>query len=143
VDPRPQQPGGDGSRRFTKPTFDGCDVEVEGPVAEPVRAALQRLGHWLAVRGDFSSNTGGRQVVMRDYKAGVNYGASHPRKDGAAIPQLWVGASYPPNCDGSGSVAHELVGRRRLHAEGGRAPLASAFSTYAGEGARHHVYLRR
>ena len=30
---------------------------------------------------------GGGQSVMRDYAAGVNYGASDPRKDGAAIPE--------------------------------------------------------
>jgi len=40
------------------------------------------------VRGDFSSAVGGGQAVMRDFTAGVNYGASDPRKDGAAIPQL-------------------------------------------------------
>ena len=28
------------------------------------------------------------QAVMRDYATGVNYGASDPRKDGAAIPEL-------------------------------------------------------
>jgi len=28
--------------------------------------------------------------VMRDYAAGVNYGASDPRKDGAAIPEPWL-----------------------------------------------------
>jgi hypothetical protein len=27
---------------------------------------------------------------MRDYASGVNYGASDPRKDGAAIPELIV-----------------------------------------------------
>jgi hypothetical protein len=30
---------------------------------------------------------GGGQSVMRDYAAGVNCGASDPRKDGAAIPE--------------------------------------------------------
>jgi len=30
---------------------------------------------------------GGGQSVMRDYAAGVNFGASDPRKDGAAIPE--------------------------------------------------------
>ena len=30
---------------------------------------------------------GGGQAVMRNYQTGVNYGASDPRKDGAAIPQ--------------------------------------------------------
>jgi hypothetical protein len=27
---------------------------------------------------------------MRDYASGVNYGASDPRKDGAAIPELTI-----------------------------------------------------
>jgi len=30
---------------------------------------------------------GGGQAVMRDEHAKVNYGASDPRKDGAAIPE--------------------------------------------------------
>ncbi len=33
---------------------------------------------------------GGGQSVMRDYAAGVNYGASDPRKDGAAIPEPFL-----------------------------------------------------
>jgi hypothetical protein len=32
--------------------------------------------------------------VMRDYATGVNYGASDPRKDGAAIAEL-PGAVWP------------------------------------------------
>jgi len=28
--------------------------------------------------------------VMRDYASGVNYGASDPRKDGAAIPEPFL-----------------------------------------------------
>jgi gamma-glutamyltranspeptidase/glutathione hydrolase len=30
---------------------------------------------------------GGGQVVVHDAKTGVNYGASSPRKDGAAVPE--------------------------------------------------------
>jgi hypothetical protein len=30
---------------------------------------------------------GGGQSVLRDFGARINYGASDPRKDGAAIPQ--------------------------------------------------------
>ena len=30
---------------------------------------------------------GGGQAVMRDTGTGVNYGASSPRKDGAAVPE--------------------------------------------------------
>jgi len=73
--------------RFTKPTFGGCDVEMEGRVPVGVRDALSAKGHVIKVLGDFSSNVGGGQAVLRDFVTGVNYGASDPRKDGAAIPQ--------------------------------------------------------
>jgi gamma-glutamyltranspeptidase/glutathione hydrolase len=35
----------------------------------------------------FSSIMGGGQAVMHDSAAKVNYGASSPRKDGAAVPE--------------------------------------------------------
>jgi len=75
------------SPRFTKMSFDGCDVQMEGRVPAAVRAELQAKGHQIQVRGDFTQNVGGGQVVLRDFATGVNYGASDPRKDGAAIPQ--------------------------------------------------------
>jgi hypothetical protein len=31
---------------------------------------------------------GGGQAVLRDFAAGVNYGASDPRKDGEAVAEL-------------------------------------------------------
>lgn len=73
--------------RFTKMTFEGCDVQVESRLAEPVRAELARRGHQIQLRGEFASSVGGGQAVMRDFATGINYGASDPRKDGAAIPQ--------------------------------------------------------
>jgi gamma-glutamyltranspeptidase/glutathione hydrolase len=39
------------------------------------------------VLGAFSGSMGGGQAVLHDAKAGVNYGASSPRKDGAAVPE--------------------------------------------------------
>ena len=72
--------------RVTKLTFDGCDVLVESRVPQAVRARLAGLGHDLAVQGEYSSLVGGGQSVMRAAH-GVNYGASDPRKDGAAIPE--------------------------------------------------------
>ena len=36
----------------------------------------------------YSSKVGGGQVVLRDFAAGVNYGGSDPRKDGAAVTEL-------------------------------------------------------
>jgi gamma-glutamyltranspeptidase / glutathione hydrolase len=75
--------------RFTKLTFAGCDVEIESRVPESVRAELEARGHQLKVLGSFADPMGGGQAVMRDFAAGVNYGASDPRKDGAAIPEPW------------------------------------------------------
>lgn len=73
--------------RFTKLTFAGCDVQVESRLPSATRDALARLGHKLTVRGEFASSVGGGQAVLRDSAWGVNYGASDPRKDGAAIPE--------------------------------------------------------
>jgi gamma-glutamyltranspeptidase/glutathione hydrolase len=73
--------------RFTKMTFEGCDVEIEARVPATVREELTRKGHQIKVIGDFASAVGGGQAVLRDFSRGINYGASDPRKDGAAIPQ--------------------------------------------------------
>jgi gamma-glutamyltranspeptidase/glutathione hydrolase len=74
--------------RFTKLTFEGCDVEVESRVPAAIRSELEKRGHRIELRGDFASAVGGGQAVMRDFAAGVNYGASDPRKDGAAVSEL-------------------------------------------------------
>lgn len=73
--------------RFTKLTFEGCDVQFESRVPESTRQELQRRGHVPAVLGAFSATMGNGEAVMRDAKRGVNFGASDPRTDGAAIPE--------------------------------------------------------
>jgi gamma-glutamyltranspeptidase/glutathione hydrolase len=73
--------------RFTKLTFGGRDVMVERRVPEAVRAGLSARGHEVEVAGDFTTAVGGGQAVMRNMRTGVNYGASDPRKDGAAVPE--------------------------------------------------------
>jgi gamma-glutamyltranspeptidase/glutathione hydrolase len=73
--------------RMTKLTFTGRDVIMESRVPESVRRILADKGHEIDLRGSFSSLVGGGQSVMRDTAVGVNYGASDPRKDGAAIPE--------------------------------------------------------
>jgi gamma-glutamyltranspeptidase/glutathione hydrolase len=73
--------------RFTKQTFNGCDVELESRVPETVRTDLAGRGHQLQMRGAFASSVGGGQAVLRDFATGINYGASDPRKDGAAVPE--------------------------------------------------------
>jgi gamma-glutamyltranspeptidase/glutathione hydrolase len=76
--------------RFTKPSFGGCDVLIENRLPGNARAELEAKGHKLILHNGFSDAFGGGQAVMRDYASGVNYGASDPRKDGAAIPELTI-----------------------------------------------------
>jgi gamma-glutamyltranspeptidase/glutathione hydrolase len=76
------------SARFTKATFTGCDLDLENRIPGNVRAELEAKGHVLKMHNGFSNTFGGGQAVMRDFTTKVNYGASDPRKDGAAIPEL-------------------------------------------------------
>jgi gamma-glutamyltranspeptidase/glutathione hydrolase len=72
--------------RFTKATFDGADVDVEALVPESARRELAALGHEITVVAPRTGTFGSGQAVMSD-GAGVHYGASEPRHDGAAIPE--------------------------------------------------------
>ena len=72
--------------RFTKGTFEGCDVDIEALVPEATRAALTERGHVLKVADPRSGTFGFGQAVMNG-PGGVHFGASEPRHDGAAIPQ--------------------------------------------------------
>jgi len=73
--------------RFTKLSFQGRDVEIESRISPEVRAQLAARGHQVKTVGPFAQSVGGGQAVLRDFAAGVNYGASDPRKDGAAVPE--------------------------------------------------------
>jgi gamma-glutamyltranspeptidase/glutathione hydrolase len=72
--------------RFTKGTFEGCDVEIEETVPAAARAALTALGHQLTVRPRRTASFGFGQAVMSD-TAGVHFGASDARHDGEAVPE--------------------------------------------------------
>jgi gamma-glutamyltranspeptidase/glutathione hydrolase len=72
--------------RFTKGSFDGCDVSIESLVPENVRGELKARGHELRVVPPRSGSFGYGQAVMNG-PGGVHLGASEPRHDGAAIPQ--------------------------------------------------------
>ncbi|MEI6739769.1 MAG: gamma-glutamyltransferase [Gemmatimonadaceae bacterium] len=75
--------------RFSKDTFMGCDVNLESRIPVSTREALTAMGHQIIMRGDYSSTRmGAGQAVLRDYRTGMNSGASDPRKDGGAIAQL-------------------------------------------------------
>ena len=73
--------------RFNKVSLGGCELRIEARVPPAVREELTRRGHVLSVMGDYSGWMGGGQAVLHDSAAKVNYGASSPRKDGAAIPE--------------------------------------------------------
>ena len=72
--------------RFTKPTFSGLDVSVEDAIPAATRATLAARGHELLVVPPRSRVFGYGQAVMSN-GAGVHFGASEPRHDGAAIPE--------------------------------------------------------
>jgi gamma-glutamyltranspeptidase / glutathione hydrolase len=72
--------------RFTKPTFNGCDVLIESRLPEAVRAELAAKGHKIHVEDEYSQKMGRGNAVMVDAR-GVKFGASDPRGDGEAIPE--------------------------------------------------------
>jgi gamma-glutamyltranspeptidase / glutathione hydrolase len=73
--------------RFTKQTFEGCDVEMESNIPVAVREDLTRRGHQISVLESFSYTVGQGEAVMRDRKTETNFAGSDPRCDGEAIPQ--------------------------------------------------------
>jgi gamma-glutamyltranspeptidase / glutathione hydrolase len=73
--------------RFTKPTFSGLDVLVEEQVPRAARDDLSARGHELTVHPPRTPSFGYGQAVMVNGE-GVQLGASDPRHDGAAVPQV-------------------------------------------------------
>lgn len=73
--------------RFTKPTFEGCDLLIESRVPETVRDQLSAKGHQLRAVSAYSVDMGRGNAVMQN-GTGVYFGASDPRADGEAIPQV-------------------------------------------------------
>lgn len=73
--------------RFTKETFDGCDVQMEETIPADVRAGLALRGHQIKLLEPFSFTVGQGAAVVRDSSRQVNFAAGDPRSDGAAIPQ--------------------------------------------------------
>jgi len=73
--------------RFTKGTFDGCDVQMESRIPEAVRNELTARGHQIKLLEPFSFSVGQGEAVMRDPKRAVNFAGADPRSDGEAIPE--------------------------------------------------------
>jgi gamma-glutamyltranspeptidase / glutathione hydrolase len=73
--------------RFSKDTFEGCDVQMEETVPADVRAGLTQRGHEIKLLEPLSFSVGQGAAVVRDSSRKVNFAAGDPRSDGAAIPQ--------------------------------------------------------
>jgi gamma-glutamyltranspeptidase/glutathione hydrolase len=74
--------------RFTVSSKLGCDIIIESRVGQDAITQLSSMGHQLNVRKEYSGFMGRGQAVLHDSSTGVNYGASEPRADGAAIPEM-------------------------------------------------------
>ncbi len=75
------------SARFTKATFEGCDVQIESRIPTAVREDLTKRGHVLELLEPFSYTVGQGEAVLHDDRRSVNFAGSDPRCDGEAIPQ--------------------------------------------------------
>ncbi|HEY3973420.1 MAG TPA: gamma-glutamyltransferase [Candidatus Sulfotelmatobacter sp.] len=73
--------------RFTKATFEGCDVQMEPSIPAEVRAELAKRGHQIELLEPFSFTVGQGEAVVRDKNRSVNFAGADPRSDGEAIPQ--------------------------------------------------------
>jgi len=73
--------------RFTDRQQLGCRIVIESRVTPTTLEALSKMGHVLQVHNDYTSQMGRGQAILHDSKTGINFGASDPRADGAAIPE--------------------------------------------------------
>jgi gamma-glutamyltranspeptidase/glutathione hydrolase len=73
--------------RFTVSTKLGCNILIESRVPPDSLEKLKAMGHAFDVRKEYSTTMGRGQAVLHDTTTNINYGASEPRADGAAIPE--------------------------------------------------------
>ncbi|HEY4903881.1 MAG TPA: gamma-glutamyltransferase [Candidatus Sulfotelmatobacter sp.] len=73
--------------RFTVDAKLGCNIVIESRVTPESMGQLTKMGHVLEVRKEYSTTMGRGQAVLHDSTTKVNYGASDPRTDGAAVPE--------------------------------------------------------
>jgi gamma-glutamyltranspeptidase/glutathione hydrolase len=83
--------------RFTDRQQLACKIVIEVRVTPATIDALTRMGHVLQVHGEYTAAMGRGQAVLHDSSTGINYGASDPRADGAAIPESPHFSDAKPN----------------------------------------------
>jgi gamma-glutamyltranspeptidase / glutathione hydrolase len=74
--------------RFTVSTKLGCNIIIESRVPAASLKKLTDMGHVFDVRKEYSVAMGRGQAVLHDRSTKINYGASEPRADGAAVPEM-------------------------------------------------------
>ena len=65
--------------RFTKGTFEGCDVQMENTIPQSVRDELTKRGHQIELLEPFSFTVGQGEAVVRDTRRDVNFAGADPR----------------------------------------------------------------
>jgi gamma-glutamyltranspeptidase / glutathione hydrolase len=73
--------------RFNKDNS-GCGVNIESGYPLSTFEELFVRGHQVTIVPRYSQLMGRGNAVMRDDKLGVNFGASDPRADGQAVPEM-------------------------------------------------------
>jgi gamma-glutamyltranspeptidase/glutathione hydrolase len=73
--------------RFFKNNAPGCDVYMESRVPAQTLQQLSERGHEIRIGREYVETMGRGQAILHNSKTGVNYAASDPRADGAAIPE--------------------------------------------------------
>ena len=75
------------SPRFFKSNAPGCDVYIESRVPEATLQQLSERGHVIRIGREYVETMGRGQAILHNSKTGMNYAASDPRADGAAVPE--------------------------------------------------------
>ena len=73
--------------RFAKNAANGCDVSIESRVPAATLGKLTERGHIVSVKRDYFETMGRGQAILHNSTTGMNFAASDPRADGAAIPE--------------------------------------------------------
>jgi gamma-glutamyltranspeptidase/glutathione hydrolase len=74
--------------RFTVTSTLGCNIQIESRVGPSTIDALTKMGHVFEVHKEYTENMGRGNAVEHDSATGMNFGASDPRGDGAAVPEM-------------------------------------------------------
>jgi len=73
--------------RFAKGGPEGNEVAIERRVPEAALKQLTERGHVIDVYREYDQVMGRGQAILHNSKTGMNYAASDPRGDGAAVPE--------------------------------------------------------